>query len=66
MITASQVKRYLKPGDEVFIIDERQVVGQRIKKILADSLAVEDGFLHFDDHGYTWRLTQRVAKENRK
>jgi hypothetical protein len=63
MITMRQAKKYLRPGDEVYIYDEGRVVSHRIKKILSDSLVVEDGFLVFDEHGFTWWLTEKVAKE---
>ena len=63
MITMRQAKKHLRPGDEVYIHDEGCVVSQRIKKILSDSLVVEDGFLAFDEHGFTWWLTDKIAKE---
>ena len=63
MITARLVKKYLKPGDIVFIHEDGQVKEQRIKKILADSLAVEDGFLSFEEHGISWWLTKKIAEK---
>lgn len=64
MITQRQAKKLLSPGDCVFIIDGGKVKKQKIIKVFADSLRVEDGYLYFEEHGCDWWLTKRVAQEN--
>ena len=66
MITHAQARKYLFPGDEVFIHDGGVVKALPIKRINADSLTVEGGFLDFDTCGTEWFLTKLVAKEKLK
>lgn len=47
----------------MFIIDSGKVEKQKIIRVYADSIRVEDGFLYFDEHGREWWLTKRVAQE---
>ena len=62
MITHAKVKQLLSPGDAVYILDGG-VVAVTVEKILADSIKAGGGFLYNDDHGETWWLTEKVAKE---
>lgn len=63
MITAAKAKALLKPGDCVYIIENRTVQTETIKAIFADSLRTTNGFLYFDEHGHNWWLTKKVAAE---
>jgi hypothetical protein len=63
MITARQAKRLLEPGDVVYIHENCQVSTVRIRKIFADSLLVEGGYLYFADHGELWWLTRKIAEK---
>lgn len=62
MITHAKVKQLLSPGDVVYIHDGG-VVAETVRKILADCLRTDGGFLQFDEHGVSWWLTEKVAKE---
>lgn len=62
MITNAKVRQLLSPGDMVYIHDGG-VVAVVVEKILADSIKAGGGFLYNDDHGESWWLTEKVAKE---
>lgn len=63
-MTYRQAKQLLDIGDTVYIVMGGVVVEQKIKRIHKDALAVEDGYLYFDEVGDSWWLTKKVALEN--
>lgn len=63
MITYTKAKTLLAPGDVVYTTNGREVIQARISKILADHLLTDVDCLFYDEHGSTWWLTKRVAKE---
>lgn len=62
MITYNKAKQLLEPGDYVYINEGGQVVEQKVLYIHRDSLRTTDGYLYFDEHGYSWWLTKEGAK----
>jgi hypothetical protein len=65
MITYRKAVQLLKPGDVVFSLDELGGVAPvTVLEVCDGWLETDIGILDFDDHGYTWWLTQKVAMEN--
>lgn len=65
MITYRKAYKILSPGDVVFSLGEfGGVVPVTILEVCDGWLETDIGILDFDEHGYTWWLTERVAIEN--
>lgn len=62
MITYKKAVALIIPGDIVYSVENGKITEHKVKRIHADSLCVEDGFLYFDEHGYSWWLTKEGAK----
>lgn len=64
MITYAQAKKLLHIGDIVFAMpDYHSIVPARVAEIQDGWLETDIGVLDFEDHRYTWWLTERVAME---
>jgi hypothetical protein len=65
MITYRKARKLLGVGDVVFSFDKfYEVTPATVHEICDGWLETDIGILDFDDHGYTWWLTQKVAMEN--
>jgi hypothetical protein len=65
MITYSKAKKLLPPGDVVYTVNSQfQVIPATVLEVCAGWLRTTAGNLDFQDHGYTWWLTERAAMEN--
>ena len=61
MITYRKVRDLLEIGDEVYTTDGIKVVPCVIEEIEADSLVTDLDILFYDEHGYTWWLTEKAV-----
>lgn len=67
MITYRQAKKLLPPGDVVYTTDsEWNVVKAEVLEVCAGHLRTSAGPLDFQDHGYTWWLTERAVMQELK
>lgn len=65
MITYGKAYKILCPGDVVFSLDELLgVTPVTVLEVCDGWLETDIGILDFEDHGYTWWLTKKVAMEN--
>ena len=63
MITYAKARALLSPGDMVFAVASGKVLEAKVIKVLPDVILTDIDELFFDEHGYTWFLTKKVAKE---
>lgn len=63
MITQQQARKYLEPGDVVYLARGGGIARAWIRKVGTQFLDTDRGILEYEDHGYTWWLTKRVARE---
>ena len=64
MITQRQAEEYLRPGDEVFTVKPGALLRTKALQVGRGRLHTTAGILEFEDHGFTWFLTERAAREN--
>ncbi len=64
MLTYRKAKQLLDIGDVVYIIEGGQIEEQKVIRIHQDALAVQDGYLYFDEVGISWWLTKRGALDS--
>lgn len=57
MLTQRKAKKLLSSGEHVYTVEGGQLVNHKVKKILDNSLKVEDGVLYYDELGDTWFLS---------
>lgn len=64
MITYRKCRNLLRQDDYVYTIGPYGgVVEAKVLEICDGWLEIDFGILDFDDHGCTWWLTEKVAKE---
>jgi hypothetical protein len=63
MLGYRKAKQLLDIGDIVYIIEGGQIVELKIIRIHKDALAVQDGYLYFDEVGQSWWLTKRGVQD---
>ena len=62
MITPLKAWELIAVGESVFYHDGK-VVSAEVKKVDLDHIVTDDGVLYYQDHGQSWWLTEKVAKE---
>ena len=63
MITQRKAKALLRPGDVVFATNGSRIFPATVLRIEASCIDTNLDALHYEDHGFLWWLTERVAKE---
>lgn len=65
MLTFAKAQELLPPGDTVYTLTATGgVAGATVLEVCDGWLETSIGILDFEEHGSTWWLTERVAKEN--
>ena len=65
MISYAQAKKLLPPGDVVYTTDgDWKPVKAEVLEVCAGHLHTTAGALDFQDHGYTWWLTEKAVMAN--
>jgi acyl CoA:acetate/3-ketoacid CoA transferase beta subunit len=63
MITPVKAWDLIEVGDKVFIHDDSVVVPCTVQKVCVDHLVTDLGWLYYEEHGASWWLTEKIAKE---
>lgn len=62
MITLAKARELIQIGDKVFFHD-CGVASCTVKRVGFTCLSTNIGWLDYEEHGVTWWLTEKVAKE---
>lgn len=62
MITLEKARKLIRIGDKVFIHDGG-VVPCTVERVGFTYLSTNLGWLDYEEHGVTWWLTEKIAKE---
>ena len=63
MITYAKAKKLIATGDFVYVLYRGKVIEDSVLKVVSDAVMTDVDELFFEEHGYTWFLTKRVADE---
>ena len=61
MITYRKAAQLLAPGEVVYTTDGKRVIECVVEAIHSDSVITDQDVLFFDEHGYTWWLTEKAV-----
>ena len=62
-VTRNMMRKVLAPGDTVYIIAPGKVIPAKVLEICEDSLETDADTLFYDEHGFTWMLTEKEAEK---
>lgn len=57
------MRKVLIPGDTVYVLAPGKVIPAKVLEICEDSLETDLDILFYDEHGFTWMLTEKEAEK---
>lgn len=61
MITYRKAVKLIAPGDVIYTTNGSRVIECVVEAIHRDSVVTDQDVFFFDEHGYTWWLTEKAV-----